>query len=174
MAGISDALTVAGTGLSAIGAVQSGNAQSSMYNYQAQVSRNNAAVSRLNAQDALAAGLYEESASKTKTGSIVNSAKAAQAANGIDVNIGTAVQVRDTTELVGAMDAAMIHYNANRKAFGLMAEAADLENQGQLLSMAAKNAKRSGQLGFATSIVSGASSLASRWSQYKQAGVGKS
>lgn len=164
-------LTGVGTGLSALGAAKEGSATAQQYLYQAQVAANNAAVQRENAKQALASGQYEESASKLATGQLVADQKAAQAANGLDVNVGSPVDVRDTTRSLGAMDAAMIHFNAAREAFGYESEASNLDTQSSMYAKAAKGAKSASKLKIASTLIGGASSLASKWSSYKQSGA---
>lgn len=123
-----------------------------------------ASILRSNAQAVRAAGQYEESAAKAGTTRTVAEQTVAQAANGIDVGSGSALAVRDATEAIGAMDAAMIHYNAQREAFGLDVEA-------NLLKRAGTSALVRGGVGAAGSFLSGASALSDKWAAYRRSGA---
>lgn len=162
---------LAGTALSAVGDLSQGIGQSQLYGYQAQVAANNAAIERQNSSSALAAGSYSESVSKMQTSERISSQKAAQGANGVDVNVGSPVAVRDSTATVGSLDAAMIHFNAARQSAGLANEAASYEAQASADRYASSNAIDSGITKAATSLISGATSVASKYSQYKLSGA---
>lgn len=160
-----------GLGLSTVGDISSGIGQAQQYNYMAQVAANNAEIQRQNEQASLASVGYEESAAKLQTTQTIASQKAAQAANGIDVNVGSPVAVRNTTATLGAMDAAALHYNAARQAFGLEADASNLDAQAALDRAAGKNAKAVGFSKAASTLLTGASSLSSKWAQFKYSGA---
>lgn len=115
--------------------------------------------------DTRVAGQYEEETSKLKYGALEATQKAEQAANGISVDSGSAEAVRASTRTIGALDAAMIHYNAAKASGNLNYEAATAKAAGV-------NALVGGGLKAATSLLGGAQSLSSKWDMYKQAGVG--
>ena len=66
------------------------------------------------------------------------------------------------------MDAAMIHYNAARAAYGLSTEAGNYDAQAAADRMAASNAKSSGISKAAMSLISGATAVSAKYSAYKQ------
>lgn len=160
-----------GTGLSAVGDITSGYGSAQQFNYQAQIAQNNAAISRQNEDAGLVAGSYEESQAKLRTGQTVSAQRAAQASNGIDVNIGSPVDVRNSTATVGALDAAMIHYNAARAAYGAESSALNFEAQADADRRAASNAKRAGISKAAMTLAGGSTSVAAKYSQYKNSGA---
>lgn len=131
---------------------------------QAQQARYAAGAARANATGVQLAGQANESALKMKYTALGASQEAAQAANGVDVGSGSALRVREATANLGALDAAMIHFNAAREAFGLRQEAA-------LYDTAAKNAVIGGALRSGATFLSGAQSLADKWLMYKQSGA---
>lgn len=141
------------TGIDISSNVASGVAGFQQAQYAAKVAGQNAAAIRQ-------AGQYEESAVKGKFTRLEASQKVAQAANGIDVNSRSAESVRDATAEIGAMDAAMIHYNASREAFGEEAKAS-------LYKRAGAGALAGGLVRAGGSFLSGASSLSGRWLAYK-------
>jgi len=123
-----------------------------------------AKVAGQNAQAALTAGQEAESASKMKYGALEAEQKAAQAANGIQVTSGTAEAVRRSTEAVSAMDAALIHYNAARQAFGE-------QTQASLYKQAATGSLIKGALNAGVSFLSGAESLSDKALAYRRSGA---
>lgn len=159
------------TALSGVSDVLGGIGSQQQFNYRAQVAANNAKIEQANADAALAAGQMEESNSKLRTGMTMAAQKAAQAANGVNVNVGSPAQVRQSTAEVGAIDAATIHYNAAREAYNRMAEAANFAAQSQLDKRAATGALIEGIGKGGASILSGASSLANKYAQFKLSGA---
>lgn len=131
---------------------------------QAQQARYAAAAARANATGVMMAEGANESALKMRYTALGASQKAAQAANGVDVGSGSALRVREGTEQIGALDAAMLHFNAAREAFGLRQEAG-------LYDTAARNAVLGGALKAGATFLSGAQSLADKWLMYKQSGA---
>jgi len=123
-----------------------------------------AKVSGQNAQAALLAGQQAESASKMKYGALEAEQKATQAANGIQVTSGSAEAVRHSTEEISAMDAALIHYNAARQAFGE-------ETQASLYKTAAKGSLIKGALNAGVSFLSGVESLSDKALAYRRSGA---
>lgn len=159
------------TALSGVSDVLSGVGGMQQYNYRAQVATNNAAIEKANADATLAAGQVEESNSKLHTGMTMAAQKAAQAANGVQVNMGSAAEVRQSTANVGAIDAAMIHYNAARAAFGQQAQAANYAAQAALDKKAGVGALTEGLFKAGSSVLSGASSLGQKYAGYKLSGA---
>ena len=151
-----------GVGASALSPLLQGVGAFQMDRYSAAVASNNAAILRQNAGYDIAAGQYEESASKLRTGELVSAQKAAQGANNIDVNVGSPVAVRQSTRDIGAMDAAMIHFNAAKAAYGEQVLAGAEDARAAMLKRAAGGALFGGIFGAGTTLLSGASSLAGK------------
>jgi hypothetical protein len=162
---------ILGTGQQALADVAGGMGQADQYAYQAAIATNNAATTRANAAAEMAAGGYAESALKMGTGRLRAEQRAAYAANGIDVSLGSPIDIDNSTATLGAMDAAMVHYNAARSAFGLESQAREFEEESSMFRRAATNAKKVGMSKAKQTILSGATSLSSRWSQFKQSGA---
>lgn len=167
----STGLGILSTALNASGQITAGIGQNQQYNYMAQVARNNSAIELANSSAAMAAGSVAESQYKTKVGLTIAEQKTAQAANGLDVNIGTPVAVRESTARVGAIDEAMIHYNASRQAFGYEAQAANDTAQASVDSTAAKNAIFKGLYGASSTVLGGLTSFAQKKAQYALSGA---
>lgn len=123
-----------------------------------------AGVAKEGAEAARYAGGVAESAVKARTTRTIAEQKVAQAANNVDVGSRTAESVRQATADVGALDAAMIHYNTAREAYGL-------EEQANLLKRAGTGALIKGAVGAGVSFLSGANSLADKWLAYQRSGA---
>jgi hypothetical protein len=161
------AFSRASTNLEAGSAALGGVGGYQLANYQAAVAANNAKIAQANAQASLQAGDYETEVSGLKTSQVVGAARAAQGANNIDVNAGSAAAVQESTQKVGAMDAAMIHYNALRQAYGQEVEARSLKAQSQLDQAAGLGALSGGFTKAASTILGGAYSVAGRYANWQ-------
>lgn len=161
----------ASSGLQATGQLLQGLGGYQQAQYSAAVAANNARIAKANAGAAVVAGEYEGAVSKLRTGQTISAERAGQAASGIDVNIGSAVKVRDSTATIGAMDAAMIHYNAMRQAYGDLTQASSFTAQSNLDKMAGVGALEGGAFSAGSTLLGGASSLGAKYAQYQQSGA---
>lgn len=149
-------LAIASTAMSALGQIQQGKAANASAKYNAQVQENNAKVLRDNAALAGAEGSANSERQQMKTRATVGGFKAAQAANGIDVNSKSAVDVRSSAAELGQLDAITIRSNAARKAYGYETEAVNSESQAALDRASGKFAKQASYIGAASTILGGA------------------
>lgn len=156
---LATALTVGSTALGVAGSLMEGRAQSQMYNYRAQVAMNNAIMAERDIDRSLIAGQREESEIRMKTGQLVSSQKAAQAASGVDTEVGTAPFVRDITAAQGDMDALTMRFNAAQQAYNFKVEAANQRAESNMMKRAAKTAKLKSYIGAASALVGGMSKL---------------
>ncbi len=145
------------TGLDVSGDLLSGVGKYQQAQYAAKVQSEGAAATRLAGQEA-------ESAAKGRTTRTVAEQRAAFAANGISLDSSVVENVTGATERVGALDAAMIHYNAAREAYGE-------EAQASLLKRAGRNALVGSALEAGSSFLGGASSLSDKWRAYQYSGA---
>jgi hypothetical protein len=160
------------------GAQQSALAQAGMYNYQAGVAKVNAQIARQNADYETNVGEVQAQQSGMKTRAQLGEIKAGQGASGLDVNSGSAVAVRESAQELGTYDASVIRSNAAKRAYGYEVEATQNESQAALFGMSAANAtsaagiaKETGGINVATSLLTGASSVSSKWMQAGQSGM---
>src|SRR6266481_1626154 len=96
-AAIGAASSIAGGGISAIGALGKGASDQAMYNYQAGVAQLNQKIALQNAAYAQRAGGSAAYQSGLKTAATVAQQKVDQAASGIEVGSGSAAGVRQST-----------------------------------------------------------------------------
>lgn len=180
-AAIGAVASLAGTAASVGGKLKGGAATSATDAYQAQVAlrnaqykaaldRNNAIVADQAAARVMQGGEVSAEEESLKSGALQGTIKARQAANGIDVNTGSAVDVRAAAAKAGKLNAETVLSNANLTAYGYRSQAynlraqADLEEvggteQANLFNMGGSQAMSEGELGAGATLLDRASSL---------------
>ena len=134
MALIPAAIAVAGGVMGAQNAKQEGAFNASML-------KGNAAFKNQTAQETINAGDTSADWQRVRTGQAIGTQRTAQAANGIDVNSGSASQLQDDTSMLGELDALTIQNNAAREAYGYRVQAKqDLMNAAQVKTNAGNKA----------------------------------
>jgi hypothetical protein len=163
--------SLAGTGISALGAYEGGQATSAAAAYQAQVALNNAAIARQNAELAMSSGEQQVGIQGMKTRAAVGTEKAGEAASGVDVNRGSFVSARAGTAELGALDALTIRSNAAKNAYGYQAQATGDVAQGQLYSMESKQASEAGDISALGTAIGGIGSAGVNYAKMSNAGM---
>lgn len=171
LAALSLGATVVGAGINAYGASKTADANAQASVYQSQVAANNKKIADLNAAYAITSGRSQAFSNDLKTAQTVGAQKTAQAANGLDVNSGTNVNVRQSTEEIGRLDTLTLMNNAMKQAGGFTAQGLNFAAESQLDLMKAKTSETTGDIGVATSLLGGASSFSDKWLGYSQKGV---
>lgn len=171
LAGISISGTVLGSLTSAFGSAFQGNAQANMYRYQAGVAQINRQIATQNADFERSVGEVQAQESGMRTRAQIGQTEAAQASSGLDVNRGSASDVRTSEVEIGQQNENIIRSNAERRAYGYEVEATSDDAQSKLYEMASKTSGIAGDIGAATSILSGGTSVANKWLQGKQLGI---
>ena len=153
-------LLMASTAISAGGAIMGAIGQSQQASYAAQVAENNRRTTEQQANEtanntALEAQRRYRALAQTK-----GQQQAAMAANGVDINFGTAVDLSRDTAMIGAEDVGQIYRAGNEKLKGF-----DVQAQNYAAEAAAGRAKASGALvtgflGAAGTALGGASQVA--------------
>lgn len=153
--------------MQAVGAVQSGYAKSEAASYRSQVAANNAKLAEEDATREMQAGEVAAFNRGLKTRAQVGSQKAAQGASGIDVNTGSAVDVRVGTEELGMLDALTIRSDATKRAYAKQVEAHNYTVQSELEEAEAEQAVTAGWISGAGTLLSSASSVGGNWGKYQ-------
>lgn len=169
--GVGLAASAGGSILGAIGEKKKAAATSQMYSYQAGISDLNRRIALGNRDFTIYAGGEEAKRFGMKSAQTAGSIKAKQAASGIDVNSGSSVDVQKGQKTVSDLDMATIRNNAARKAYGYELEAETAGKQSEMYSAASSNSLEAGNIAAAGSLISGASSVSSKWLQGNQAGL---
>lgn len=126
------------TALIAGGALYTANAINSAGKMNQQIANHNAELSEAQAQDALAIGAVNEQRQRAKTKQLIGSQRANLAAQGIDIETGSALDVQTGTAALGEDDALMIRTNAAREAWGYRAQASNYRFGGEVARTTAK------------------------------------
>lgn len=173
--GVSTAISIGtsaiGSMLSAQGAAYEGESKGRMYDYQAGVSRINAKLKEQDADYARYVGDIEAERKGMETRFKVGQTKAIQAGSGLDVNFGSPATVRESEEELGRFDQDIIRSDAARRAYGFGVEASREKAQAGVYDVAASESRRAGRMGRYTSLLSGATSVADRWTRASQLGM---
>lgn len=154
-AAIQGQYAIEGSEKAAAGTRFTAKAQSDAALYQAAVARNNKKLAESYSDLAIHTGEVESETQNLKTRQTLGTAKAIQAASGVDVNTGSAADVRRTIGELGELDAATIRDTAAQKAFGFTLKGTDYENEAKLAEMTAKNAITAGEYGAETELLRG-------------------
>ena len=165
------ALGAVGTITQAAGAAQTAEANRAQATYQAQVAENNQIIANQNAMQARAAGAQEAAIQGQKTKAEVGGIKAAQAASNIDVNSGSALDVRSSASQLGELNSLTIRSNAARQAYGYETQGLAYQGEAALDQSRAASAVAAGNTAIAGSLLGGAGSLSRDAFKYQQAGV---
>ncbi|MFM0151449.1 hypothetical protein [Paraburkholderia sediminicola] len=171
VAEVSLAVAAAGAAASAYGAIRQGQAASAAASYQAQVAKNNQTIASQYAAQSLADGQNQVAAKQQQTAQMIGGERAAMAANGVDLDSGSALRIQGDTAKLGDVDAMTIKNNAARAAYGYQLQGVSYGQQASLDESTGANAVSAGNLNAFSSILGGASSVGSKWTQYKIDGV---
>src|SRR5271168_1228287 len=140
MAPVIAAAPIIGAIASAGGALYSGIAASQAASYRATVARNNAQIANQNATRAIAAGQQQAQNRSLQNAAAYGGIKTAQAANNIDVNSGSALDVQASQRAKGQLDAENTLYNSQIQAYGYRINATSDTAQAGLEQATATNA----------------------------------
>lgn len=164
-ANVSLALAAVGTAMSAYGMYQQGQAAKKQAEYQASVSRNNQAIAEQNAKAALARGEAEEERHRDKVSLLHGRQTSLLSAGGVDISDpdSSAVDVLVGTMELGELDAQTIRHNSEMEAREHRVRGMNFGAEAGLNSSRATAAGQAGTFGAATSLLSGAGSVADKW-----------
>lgn len=142
-----------------IGSIVEGFAGGRAADFQAQIARNNAQVALANSQAASQAGDIAAMNSLLRTRAQIGQTKVAQAASGIDVNTGSAADVRASQRLLGVLDAMTIRSNAARASYGYQAESMSEAARAKSLARRAGMSRIRGIMDASGTILEGATTI---------------
>lgn len=159
--------------LGALGSIAGGNANAKAAEYQARVAENNAQIARQNQEWAERSAITNEAAQGIKSRASLGAVKAAQGASGVDVNSGSALDVRSSAAELGQLDAINIRANAARDAYGYATQASGYDASAGMSRAAGANASSAGMIGAASSLLGGATSAVKNYALWSSAGGGQ-
>jgi hypothetical protein len=152
-----------GAGISAIGAVRQGEAQSAEANYQAQVAQNNQVIAQQNAAYATSAGERQTYDVGLQQRARAGSIRAGIAANNLDVNTGSAAEVRASQAQMGQVAEETTKANAALTAYGYRTQGTSFGAEAQLKRAEAPQDVTAGFLSGGGLLLSGASNAGFKW-----------
>lgn len=145
-------LSAAGGALGAVGAYQQGQVAK-------QVGRNNQIMVEYAAQDAQRRAGEDAIRIQQKASQLKGAQRAAMAAKGLDLGVGTQADILDQTDFFGATDAATTRSNGNRDAWSSREQGRQARAQGTT------SARQANLSAFSTLLGTGGS-VASKWYDY--------
>lgn len=164
----STAMDIGALGMQVVGSMNQAEAQRRTYEYQSQVARNNAITAEQNAQAEAERGAREEQNQRLKVASLFGDQRAQLAANGVDLGEGSAAELLTTTRYMGERDALTIRDNASRRALAYRNQSAQFESDAGYTMAAGRNINPF--MAGASTLLTGARSVADRWYRRDQAG----
>ena len=139
---------------STIGAYNSASLQKDSLGFSAAISDLNARMSEQTAQVELQRGEREYQGSRLRTAALKGRQRASLAANGVDLAVGSAVDVLTSTDVMGEIDANTIQANAVRQAWGYRTQATSYQNDA-LMKRASADSISPGMAAFSTLLTEG-------------------
>ena len=131
------------TGISAYGnAYAQSSAQQTQAEYQRQQYETNARLAEMSSKDAIKRGDEDAAKYKSKIKQTIGAQRAAMAAQGIEVDSGSALEIQEDTAAIGAEDMVTIKNNAWREAWGYRVQANNSYGEGAMAYMAGMNKSR--------------------------------
>lgn len=141
-----EVLLLAATGFSVanqiIGSQREASAIQGQAEFQSSQLLTQARLEKLEAESAETRGRDEEAEQKRKTKLLIGKQRAALAAQGIEIDSGSALDLQLETAEYGAIDALTIRNNAFREATGHRIQAIDFQNQAEFARMSGRNRSR--------------------------------
>ncbi len=154
---------IAGAATSAYGAISSANATSANANYQAQVARNNAITASQNAEYTTQAGQEKAQQNSLQERAKLGQVRSGLAAQGVDVNSGSALADQQTQRETGSLSTQQIIDNAALQAYGYRTQQTSDTAQSALDTQEAGQASTAGDLSAAGGLLGSAASVGSNY-----------
>ena len=154
------ALVVASTAVSAVGSVTAGIGQAQQYRYQAQIADQNARLANDQARDSIENTNLEARRRYREIDQMKGAQTAAMAANGLDLNFGSPVDIQKDGAMVGAEDVGQIYKGGNERTRGFDINAFNYRSQASANRAQASGALMKGIFDGVSTALGGASQVA--------------
>lgn len=174
MCGIAEAslaASIIGAATQAYGQVQAGKAARAEANYKAAIQRNNSIRAEYLADDAIERGKEEKRKAALRGRLLIGAARASLAANGIEVDTGSAGDLILDQQAVNSLDVFTAENNAEREAQEFIIRAQQFESEASLSELSGANAARNAQFQAGGTLLTGAGKVASKWYQFDKEGA---
>lgn len=156
-------MTAIGAGISAVSTVAGGFAARNQASYAAQIAKNNQTIALQNAARAEQAGNVQAEAQGRKGAARLAGIKTGQAASGINVNEGTAVDVQAGQREINQLDTETVLNNAQIQSYGYRTQAMNFEAEEAAQKAKASNAVPAALLKAGGGLLANASSIGGKW-----------
>lgn len=160
---------IGGAATGAIGSYFSAATQKATLKGQAAIAESNARIAELGAQSALNQGQREVGRLTLKAGQLKSSQRAALAANGVDLGVGSAAELQASTDIMKEIDKNTLEANAVMSAWGYRSQAVNFQNEA-LTRRATASAINPSMSAF-SSLLGSAGGVASSWYSMDRAGA---
>lgn len=144
-------------GVQAAGQLSASQAAARSAGYNSAIASENAGIASTNAALVGAQGESDVAVQGAKNKAQIGSTLANQGASGVDVNSGSAVDVRQSEAKIGMLNELNIRSQAAQRAYGFQTASASDKAQAAADSAQSSNDKTAGLIGAGTSILGGAS-----------------
>ena len=142
------------------GSFYSARSQKTQARLQADLAEHNARMAEMGARQALFSGQRQAAARSLQAGQLLSAQKAAQAASGVDLSVGSAAELRAGTEIFKEADVNQIEANALMQAWGYRTQAG-----------MARASSPSPSLAAGATLLTGAVSVADSWYRLQKSGA---
>lgn len=159
-------LAAAGTAVSTMGAIRSGQAQAASARYQGQVADINASYADRAARDALDRGELDALAHAREVAALRGKQTAGMAAQGLELGYGTPLDIAKETSVLAAEDRARIYRNAENEAQSFRINAQSFRNRSAGARAEAGNARTAGLINAGSTFLEGAAKTGGIWAKY--------
>lgn len=160
--GASGAISAGTMGLSAVSAYMESESIKAKGKHDRMVAEQNARFAELQGEDAIKRGDKDAARVKQASKAMAGSQRASLAAQGVAVDTGSAAEVQEETQVLGALDALTVKNNAWREAWGLKVQADNYRSQARMAEMGSNRAVQNTLL---TGGINAAASMASIYSR---------
>ena len=134
---------------------------------QQHINENNAKIAQMGYESAMRAGESEIQKISMNAGAVKSKQKAAMAANGIKLGVGSAADVTASTEVMKKLDMNTAHQNALASAFGYSVRQSNYEGQAKAQGYAGSYNQGAGAVGMTIgSALEDVGQVADRWYKY--------
>jgi hypothetical protein len=156
---ISIGLTVAAAAVQMGGQFVQGQAQATQASYEAQVAKQNAALSTEQAKDSIDQTKLEAQRRQREGAQLAGQQQAAMAANGVDLNFGSALDVQRDTQMYTNEDVQQIYRGGFEQQRGFLIDAANYRMSEKAAQAKGKAAKVGSYLAMAGTALGAASQI---------------
>ena len=156
--------------MSAYGTYAQGQAQKEQADYQAAIMDRNAKVASMQAEDRQRTGQIEEKQMRLKNEQMIGQAKSDLSGSGVQIGTGSTLDVVSDQAAWSEWDVQQHRWDVAKDIWSIKNTASNYSAQSGLYRMAGQNAESAGNWGAATSVISGAGTVADKWYTYQKGG----